>query len=160
MLGRSVRDPSRIESDVERADGLKLIPIETELRGQKTLRQVSGIAHAAPGFWSCLVGQPVTGYEIHLGVSQLERLPPLLDLNGRPDGAVRRSVAGTYVHGILERPEPRHALLAALAAARGFARPTPTAPDNAFDRLADVIENSLDLSGLQTLAKLHAHQRD
>ena len=78
MLGQRVADPSRYESDLESAEGLALLPISTELLGDKTLRQVAGLGHNdIDGFWSCLRGQPVTGYEIHVGVTPLSGQAPL-----------------------------------------------------------------------------------
>jgi adenosylcobyric acid synthase len=161
MLGQHVADPSRYESDLESVDGLALLPIRTELLGDKTLRQVAGFGHSEiNGFWSCLSGQPVGGYEIHVGVTPLRGQAPLLDLESHVDGLVVGDVAGTYVHGVLEGTQPRRALLAALANARGFdAHNGNTEREDQYDRLADVLEASLDLRALPSLAKLQAQQR-
>jgi cobyric acid synthase len=65
------------------------------------------------------------------------------------DGAV----AGTYVHGIFERAEPRHALLRALARARGFERtPGRDCDVDPYDALADVLAETIDLHTLPCLA--------
>jgi len=54
--------------------------------------------------------------------------------------------AGTYLHRLLEQPEPRHALVRALAAARGYGwQPDPVPPRDSYDALADVLESMLQL---------------
>jgi adenosylcobyric acid synthase len=150
MLGRSVHDPLHVESECEYADGLRLLPSTTELGTNKTLRHVAGRGRAdIEGFWACLAHQPISGYEIHVGVTSNLDAPPLVDLGDRLDGAVNGCVAGTYVHGVFEHAEPRHALLSALAGMRGFAWSATTQDADPYDRLADAIDHTLDLSWLR-----------
>jgi len=159
MLGRAVRDPLHVESELTEVEGLALLPVETELVADKTLRGVVGHVCDVDGFWRCLSELPIDGYEIHVGRTSDAGLQPLLTLGGRGDGAVLGNMAGAYVHGMFERAEPRQALLRALADARGLAwSPSPT-PADPFDRLADLLSTCLDLSRLPTLAKLAAQQR-
>ena len=89
------------------------------------------------------------GYEIHAGTTAPGGVP-LLELDGgQPEGAVSGEIAGTYLHGVLERREPRQALLAALAARRGVRwEPAAGASCDVFDRLADVLEANVRLHGL------------
>jgi adenosylcobyric acid synthase len=70
------------------------------------------------GFWGCLAGVALRGYEIHLGQTPSAGLP-LLQLEERDDGSVLGDVAGTYVHGLFEGEAPRTALVQALVARRG-----------------------------------------
>lgn len=166
MLGRAVHDPLRSESSVESAAGLGLLPVQTTLGGEKRLVQTAGRALGGPGVWSSLRDVPVYGYEIHLG-STLGQVTPLLHLAAGPDGAISPDglVAGTYLHGLLESPAPRHALLTALATRRGVAwTPHPIPPPDPYDALADVLERVLDLSperlpSLARLAALHVPGR-
>jgi adenosylcobyric acid synthase len=153
MLGRSVSDPSGIESGYAAERGLELLPIETILGETKSLRRVQGRCHAGlTGVWSACSGLPVNGYEIHVGQSTTTTTTttsastPLLDLGERNDGAISPDgvVAGTYVHGLLEQPTLRHALLRELARARGFDwGPTACPAADPFDRLADVLSANL-----------------
>jgi adenosylcobyric acid synthase len=72
----------------------------------------------------------------------------LFDLLGGPEGAISDDglVAGTYVHGIFEQTPARHALLRALAGARGFAfRPPATTAPDVYDQLATVLQSTLQL---------------
>jgi adenosylcobyric acid synthase len=151
MLGRRVRDPLRSESEHFEAPGLGLLPADTEFSSEKRLARCGGTVRATPGLWASLAGLPVAGYEIHLGRTAVDTAAPLLDLPRGPDGAVSTDgqVAGTYLHGLLERPEPRHALVRALAARRGFAwQPTPTEA-NPFERWAAIVETNLALNAAQ-----------
>ena len=153
MLGASVRDPLRLESDQIEAPGLGLLPVTTELLGDKRLARATGMVRPGlPGVWSALAHAPVGGYEIHVGRTAGLAGQPLLQLDqGTPEGVVARDglVAGTYLHGVLERPEPRRALISSLAARRGFAwQPDPTPAADPFDRLADVLQSSLRLDAV------------
>jgi adenosylcobyric acid synthase len=149
MLGDSVRDPLRSESDQVEAPGLGLLPLRTELGADKRLAHARGwFGSGLPGVWSALAEAPVDGYEIHVGQTSGAIDQPLLRLEGGAvDGAVARDgcVAGTYLHGLLERAEPRHALVAALAAGRGFGWRAGPPPAEPYERLADLLEVSLRL---------------
>jgi adenosylcobyric acid synthase len=156
MLGELVTDPDRVESEHTTAVGLSLLPMRTALGGAKRLVRTRGHGRGhQPGIWGALHGIAVEGYEIHVGRTSGDTSAPLFDLDSGPDGAVSADgmVAGTYVHGIFERPEPRHALLAALAGIRGFNRiPRPEPDSDAYDALADVLAEAIDLRTLPCLA--------
>src|SRR5205085_12357530 len=61
MLGRRIADPHGIEGPCGEAPGFGLLDIETVLGGDKTLAAVSGTEIAS--------GAPVSGYEMHVGVT-------------------------------------------------------------------------------------------
>lgn len=128
MLGREIQDPQRIEGP-ERVSGLGLLDVMTTFVPHKTLLRVTGTS-LIPG----LEGLPVEGYEIHHGATPSAG-GPALDLRGRPDGAATEDgrIFGAYLHGLLDSPAFRHALLRLLGA-------SPAAPAEStvvFDRLAD-----------------------
>jgi adenosylcobyric acid synthase len=149
MLGEVIRDPYRLESEHESATGLSLLPIHTELGETKRLVRTRGrVRNGLPGIWSALGGVAVDGYEIHVGRTAGFIPAPLLDLEGGPDGGVAAdgSTAGTYVHGIFEQPEPRQAVIRALARARGFEWNPPSVPDvDPYDELARVLADTVSL---------------
>jgi adenosylcobyric acid synthase len=149
MLGTVVSDPRRTESDHASAPGLGLLPMESELTDVKRLVHTRGcVSPDVAGLWAPLAGLPIAGYEIHMGRTDASRVPPLLRLEDGPDGAVSADglVAGTYLHGVWERTEARHALVRTLAAARGYAwQPGQTPARDAYDALADVIEAAVRL---------------
>ena len=106
MLGRTIADPDGIEGEPGETEGLNLLDLETRLVEGKQLRRVTGVFAES--------GTPMSGYEIHNGVtagSALER--PLVSLDGRPDGAVSQdqAVAGCYIHGVFDDAEACDTLL-------------------------------------------------
>jgi len=157
MLGTAVHDPDGLESDQRTAPGLRLLPVETELAPQKRLARTHGrILEHGLGVWSCLAGLPVEGYEIHMGRTRaVADHPALLEVEAGFEGSVSAdaAVVGTQLHGLLEQPEPRHALVHALAEARGFTwQPAAAAGLDPFDALADVLEATLRLDHLRVSA--------
>jgi len=156
MLGTVVHDPRRVESDQATAPGLGLLPIATELAGAKRLVQTKGrVLGSGVGVWQSLAGLPVAGYEIHLGrtTGQAGR-GAFLDLEDGREGSVGSdtAVVGTHVHGLLEPPEPRQALVRALAMTRGFLwRPAAATVSDPYDAFADVVEATVQLDGLPRL---------
>jgi adenosylcobyric acid synthase len=144
MLGQSIDDPDGVESEPGRSRGLALLPLSTTLRAGKELRQVQGELPT--------LGVAVSGYEIHCGETRLEEgAQPWVMLEGqRPDGAISadNQIAGTYLHGLFDEPEACAALLgwAGLAQAREIDR--GAVRERELDRLADCLEQHLDLHRL------------
>jgi adenosylcobyric acid synthase len=153
MLGSEIHDPQGVESDQPFAEGLNLLPVETELTLDKRLLNTRGhVLAGGSGVWRTLGDIDVEGYEIHVGRTRSTAPHSrFLALDSGPEGSLAAdlAVAGTHLHGLLERPAPRGALLAGLAEARGFTwrAPRETSRD-AFDRLADVLEQTLRLDAV------------
>ncbi|WP_144552738.1 cobyric acid synthase [Peribacillus simplex] len=100
MLGTKLFDPDAVEGDGENADGLSLLPVETEFQAEKKTVQMEGVLSAG-----IMEGQMnLNGFEIHLGRTTLKSQvrPFLLLKDGREDGAISNDnkVMGTYLHGI------------------------------------------------------------
>jgi adenosylcobyric acid synthase len=148
MLGRRIADPAGVEGAPGAADGLGLLDLETVLAGDKRLVAVRGREVAS--------GEPIRGYEMHVGRSEGPALAaPMLDLDGRPDGAVSADgrIMGCYVHGLFASDGFRHAFLARLKnrAPSGIAYEAQI--EASLDALADHLEAHLDLDGLLALAR-------
>ncbi|MDQ6670834.1 MAG: cobyric acid synthase [Chloroflexota bacterium] len=157
MLGTVVHDADGVESDHGTAGGLGLLSAETHLGAQKRLAHTRGrVLDHGFGCWRGLAGVAVEGYEIHVGRTHVQLSNrPFIEIDGRPEGSVAADlpVAGTHMHGLFERPEPRHALLRGLAQSRGFEWAPGAAPtSDPYDVLADVIERSVRLDGLRISA--------
>ena len=156
MLGLRVHDPLGLESGTPcTLEGLGLLPLHTELAQEKTLRRLDGIeATHLPS------GLPVTGYEIHHGVTRTEgSLPPcpvITDALGRALGwtSADGRVWGTYLHGVLDADAFRRHLLNTLRRRRGWQTLEKGASYGigaGLDRLAAAVRNALDMDSIYRL---------
>lgn len=143
MLGRSISDPGGVEGPAERVQGLGLLPVDTVLCADKTVRTVSGVSIAD--------SQPFTGYEIHVGVTSGETAPLLKMADGRFDGAVSADgqIAGCYVHGLFARAEQRRHWLNGVS--NGIDH--DMAVDAALDELAVELENVVAMDQMIAIAR-------
>ena len=149
MLGRRLADPDGIEGFPGEAEGLGLLDLETVLTGAKRLEAVHGRELAS--------GAPIEGYEMHVGRSEGPALAsPMLDLDGRPDGAVSEGgrIMGCYVHGLFAADGFRHAFLARLRPREVSGVAWEHQIEQTLDALADHLEASVDIDGLLALARL------
>lgn len=149
MLGEAVEDPHGIESDIESGSGagLKLLPIRTVLREEKTLT-VTNARHAASGLM-------LRGYEIHHGESSGENLrPAVIREDGKPLGfeSADSRVLGTYLHGLFDADPFRRWFIDRLRAARGLSPLEEIQAvfdiEPALDRVADIVRESLDVKSI------------
>lgn len=154
MLGEWVADPDGLEGTPGNTEGLGWLAINTRMVSGKQLRNVTGSLH--------LDGPenpvPLTGYEIHNGVTTGAALNrPLAYLDGRPDGAISDDgqVMGTYVHGVFDRAEACKALLAHWGLRSRRAVDYQQHRLHQLDRLADQLEKELDTDLLRRLLKLN-----
>jgi len=142
MLGRGIADPGGHEGAAGSSAGLSLLDIDTVLGAAKRLGLASGSAITS--------GAPVSGYEMHLGVTTGAGLArPMLRLGDRIDGAISPdgNVAGCYLHGLFASDAFRRDFLARLGAAPS-AVAYEAAIEGTLDRLADHLAASLDLDAI------------
>ncbi|ENM5896730.1 cobyric acid synthase [Vibrio mimicus] len=143
MLGKWVHDPLGIEGDAGSSEGLGLFAMETELTAEKRLTNVQGTL--------MLDGQEVIaqGYEIHAGRSTWaeDQKSPILLSDGSVDGLVSdcNQLFGTYLHGIFDRPETALRVCQWAGAAEIEQYDHRAVQERAIDRIADAIEEHLDL---------------
>ena len=147
MLGTLIHDPHGIEGDSGSSLGFGLLDLQTTLQRDKQLHNISG----------CMLkgDVPVTGYEIHAGVSSGKALQqPFAQLDdGRLDGAVTADgqIIATYLHGVFDTPAACAALLqwAGLHTVQPF--DYPALREQNFERLADTLEAHLDMPRIMQL---------
>ncbi|RYH02234.1 cobyric acid synthase [Salipiger sp. IMCC34102] len=147
MLGRRISDPDGLEGPPGAVEGLGHLDVETVLHPRKRL--ALSAAHYRP------TGDPVSGYEIHLGQTtgpDAERA--WLDFDGRPEGAASANgrVMGCYLHGLFAADAFRQAYLDRIG------HPAPVEDYDAtvettLDALAAHIETYLDMDRLLALAE-------
>ena len=147
MLGREIIDDDGIEGAPARVAGLGLLDISTVMAPQKRLALSQ--ATYLP------TGDPVTGYEIHIGVTEgPDCNRAWLSLDGRGEGAASADgrVLGCYLHGLFTADAFRSAFLSQLG------RPVTAysyeaSVQDTLDRLADHLETHMDIDRLLTLAR-------
>ncbi|ENM5934534.1 cobyric acid synthase [Vibrio mimicus] len=143
ILGKWVHDPLGIEGEAGSSEGLGLFAMETELTAEKRLTNVQGTL--------MLDGQEVIaqGYEIHAGRSTWaeDQKSPILLSDGSVDGLVSdcNQLFGTYLHGIFDRPETALRVCQWAGAAEIEQYDHRAVQERAIDRIADAIEEHLDL---------------
>ncbi len=146
MLGRTIADPGGIEGPAGSFAGLDLLPVDTVLAPEKTLREVR--ARDANS------GCDVHGYEIHLGRTT-GTAAPLLSLDGRPEGAASAdgAVIGSYIHGLFASDTYRAHWLAGLRAGRGTATAYEAQVEATLEALAVHVAAAIDLDRLLGIAR-------
>jgi adenosylcobyric acid synthase len=172
MLGLALHDPDGIESATARAAGLGLLPVETTFARPKTTLQVVAQALSGCGLFAAAAGTRFAAYEIHAGrttarphrnlrcggspfvIAERQGSPA-----NEPEGTTNAAgnVQGTYLHGVFTNELVRRAVLTHLAARRGippharWGLPSPTDP---YDRLADVMEATVDVAAVARMVGL------
>lgn len=149
MLGKLVLDPDRIEGQQANARGLGLLDIETTMTGNKQLRAITGVDVAN--------GSPVSGYEMHLGVSTgpATSRPFIRFDDGATDGAISSDgrILGCHIHGLFHAPIFRAAFLSALGATSNL-EDYSLRVEQSLDAVAVNLERALDIDGLASIAQL------
>lgn len=147
MLGEELIDRCGVESEANRqVKGLGLLPLRTEFEEEKVRSQAEGAFGELDGCLEGLSGISITGYEIHMGRTVINREHGPMDTarlmdwrpepeicrpmcyvmgqgekRAREDGWNRGNVYGAYVHGIFDAPGVAEGLVRALAARKGIA---------------------------------------
>ncbi|CAK14260.1 cobyric acid synthase [Pseudomonas entomophila] len=152
MLGHEVHDPLGLEGAAGSSAGLGLLDYSTVLEAEKQLRNVAGTLG--------LEQAPVSGYEIHAGVTHgpgLEHPAVQLD-DGRNDGAISADgqILATYLHGLFEGSQSCAALLRWAGLADAQAIDYEALRERDIERLADLVEQHLDTERLRQLCGVTA----
>jgi cobyric acid synthase CobQ len=148
LLGRKISDPEGIESPTaQQAEGLGLLPIETTLQREKTLRAT--VARHQPS------GLEVAGYQIHHGQTKSKGgHPVMINQEGEILGVAMpgKQIWGTYLHGLFDADKFRRWFIDRLRLRREMLplHKIQVSYDlqPAFDRLAEAVRQSLDLGAI------------
>lgn len=146
MLGRKIIDVEGIEGTPSEIDGLGLLDVVTEMKPEKRLALTD--ATYLP------TGDPVRGYEIHIGQTDgPDRARAWLDVGGRSEGAASPDglVMGCYLHGLFAADQFRAAFISELGqpvAASDYGQSV----EDTLDALASHLTEHFDLEQLLALA--------
>ena len=161
MLGQTLDDPDGVEGGGSMA-GMGLLPCATVFTGSKTRTRVTAAVENGP-----FAGAKLEGYEIHMG-----RTRPLTDdavpfarlSDGRAEGTMAGQVFGTYLHGLFDTGELTAALARWLLSRKGLDPAAVSKPidrntyrQQQYDRLAEALEQHLDLSAIWRAMEERCH---
>ena len=147
MLGKEVCDPQALEGDTTHAEGLGLLDVATRIGGDKTLCAANGI--------DCASGLPISGYEMHMGVTAgagLER--PMLTLEGAAHGAISADaqIMGCYLHGLFAADAFREHFLRRLRSRAVSGTAYEAGVEATLDALAEHLATHIDLDRMLEVA--------
>ena len=153
MLGNAIHDPDRIESDKTMVDGLGVIDIETRFIGDKLTTRTEGRIVGGDGLLSDTRGMRVSGYEIHVGVTEsgegASRAMETSDGSAALGYADRTGrVLGTYVHDLFKNKSFADRIVGNVARMKGLKQPVKSEPfsqEAEFDKLAAHLRKHLDM---------------
>ncbi|MDR6554555.1 cobyric acid synthase [Paenibacillus qinlingensis] len=164
MLGVTLSDPGKYESEHAELEGLGLLPTQTVFTPDKRTVRIQGVSTIFAEQGSEL---PIDGYEIHMGrthyLQDLAAPFQIAETNAiasittesilHPDGAVTLDgrVWGTYIHGILHNDDFRRSWLNHIRLHKGLAPVSQglrykERREAAFDRLAEHVRAHLDMT--------------
>jgi adenosylcobyric acid synthase len=178
MLGKTIQDPFRTESELLELEGMGLLNAGTVFRQKKVTTQVEGVLSGDWGLLKGLAGTGITGYEIHMGATEYGKgCIPYLTVGKAPGGGqeyldgVRNAegnVFGTYIHGIFDNTAFTSGFLNNLREMRGkggakaFEYDYRAYKEQQYDKLANMLRENLDMekiyeiTGLQKEDSSHA----
>ena len=138
MLGRKIFDPHHIESNRDEIDGFGFFDFETTFDEKKITRQIFLDRVTINILNTDLIFENIDGYEIHSGVSTAGRI------------STSEKIFGTYIHGIFDNDNLRRQILNLIRAQKNLQpidskRNFRAEKQRAYNRLADVVRNSVDM---------------
>lgn len=162
MLGKKLKDPYHVEGEREEYDGIGLLDTETIFEREKTTTQVEAtICEGLNGYLKNLGGKKVSGYEIHMGVtnrsneiSDLDNIYKKLgEVVNYTEGSVNLegNVFGTYLHGIFDEIDFTRSLLNNIREMKNLDRIESKVSsykefkEKEYDKLADFLREHLDI---------------
>jgi len=167
ILGKTIVDPERTETEEEYTEGLGLLDVTTIFQPEKNTTLTAGE--------DSLFGKKVKGYEIHMGVTTAndEQLAPLVRIEERIggtlngfDGTVAEGgrIFGTYLHGIFDNSCFTNAYLNEVRREKGLPEVLEAmAPEDfwvyknkQYDKLADLVEANMDKKMMYRIIGLEA----
>ena len=170
ILGNIIHDEDKKESKHGTIKGLGLLDIESNFsRNDKIVTQSRAIIPEnlngiAGDIFKDIAGESVNGYEIHEGTTELKNAHPLLNISegqgnndeGMIDGASDKNAFATYFHGIFHNYNFRREFLNYIRVKKGLEAkygedPYETQKDYSLNRLAEIVEENLDMDIIDDL---------
>ncbi|WLR53184.1 cobyric acid synthase [Bacillus tianshenii] len=158
MLGEDIHDPEEVESSLQSARGLSLLPVQTTMAKEKRTVRSFGTLHYDGASYE------IDGYEIHMGKTTVNGAP-LIEMSTHDDGCVSENgrVFGTYFHGLFHNDAFRHGLLNELRQQKSLEPLTERVSyqqlrEEAYDKLAQHVKEHVDIKQIED--KMHSFQAE
>lgn len=164
MLGEVIKDPQHTESQNDEVAGLGLLGMETVFASEKLTSQVVAQCQDLHFMGQSISADNLQGYEIHMGHTAFTREAdkhPFTVCQRRGKACASQegtanaagNVFGTYIHGVFDNDVFRRSVLNALRHSKGLealanTRNVMAEKQQAYEHLADVVENALDMEKL------------
>ncbi|MEM6850483.1 MAG: cobyric acid synthase [Pseudomonadota bacterium] len=148
MLGQTIADPHGVDGAPGEASGLGLLDVSTVMGVDKRVAPAHGV--------SALSGEPLSGYEIHMGETNgPDCTRPFALMDGAAEGArsANGKIEGTYVHGAFANDGFRRAWLHAIGASIDSPLNYDAEVERALDAIADGVEAAVDVDALFSCAR-------
>ena len=156
IMGEKISDKHHIETKNKSIKGLGILPVNTELRKEKTLSQVK-----AEDF---VYGCKITGYEIHHGMTKvLKKAKPMFMRTHFMNKKVKRNDGvniedgrcwGSYIHGIFNHDQFRWNFLSEIRKQKGWPPITRNVRhdvDGEINKLSDLFRKNIDMKQLHKI---------
>jgi adenosylcobyric acid synthase len=158
MLGKILKNPYKVEGDLEEIEGLGFLDIETVFYPEKITTQV-----IAKPLQKEKENLHLWGFEIHKGISygdiNLFKIERLVSGEKLYDGSIKGRVWGTYLHGIFTNDLFRRELLNKHREKKGLS-PLPVKVnywgvlEENLERLSEFVEAYLDMEKIYKIVGL------
>ena len=148
MLGTTIDDPNKFESDFAAIDGLGIMNVLTVMGGDKSLVEV--VATSSQGFGE------FQGYEMHIGRTTGDDCGnPFAQIESGSVGAVSKNgkVMGCYLHGLFINDGFRQAFLAHIKPHKNSGIKYDLEVEEALDTVAVAFEAAINIDGLLAVAR-------
>lgn len=173
MLGKLIKDPYGVETDIKEVQALGLLDVETVFEKEKVTTRVE--AETIDEFnvhedKNSIKDRKlnVYGYEIHMGICKYgKNARPLFNIinkNGEKvqigDGAIdtEGNILGTYIHGVFDGRDFREYIINKIRVKKEMAikksNTYESLREKELDRLADIVRKSLDMDKIYSVIGL------
>lgn len=154
ILGKTIHDPTGIESSPGTSQGLGYLPIDTELQTEKQLTHSQGKLLLKTNEHHKGISAEISGYQIHVGSTAREKGSGAfakLD-TGELEGCIStdNQVAGSYLHGMFDSPQALQHIIAWAGADTNITDTYASQQEHELDRLADACMAHLDWQKIHT----------
>lgn len=147
MLGKEISDPDATEHGGT-MKGMGLLSHKTVFDKKKTQKHTSGKLNNVDGIFIDLSGKDFTGYEIHMGISDVDK--NIVNVG---------NIYGSYIHGLFDKKEIVKTVVCALMKDKGLNADDvktfdiDTYKQTQYDILADNIRKSLNMDYIYSVIR-------